>query len=136
MTYPPEMLTGWHLWSAGFLGGLAGDAAARCAAADFHEERDPMTPFEVGQCYLIQTVTLYYVGRVAKVQGGFVELEDASWVHWTGRLSTLTRKFAFTGFPSNEQRPRTEYVGRAGISLAAVVTYLPGEWDLPKESVR
>jgi hypothetical protein len=50
------------------------------------------TPFRVGTCYLIRTVTHYAVGRVKCVVGGFLVLEDSSWVADTGRFhDTLTR---------------------------------------------
>ena len=142
------MLTDLHLfaadsnWDTQGVGTAAilGDIVARCAAEDFFTERGEslMNPLEVGKSYLIQTVTLYYVGRVARQVGPFVELEDASWVHWTGRLSTLMKHLEFGGrkWPEGDRKPRTEFVGAVGVSLASIVAYLPGEFRLPKESIR
>lgn len=43
------------------------------------------TPFKIGESYLFRTVTHIEVGRVKKIIGQFVELEDASWIADTGR---------------------------------------------------
>ena len=142
----PELLTDYHLYAVltdplgpgqAAAAALAGDYPARCAVADYLTELgdQTVTPFEPGKCYLIETVTLYYVGRVTAVAGGFVQMEDASWVHWTGRKSTLCRLKKFKGFGSGETKARTEFVDQVGISLASIVSYLPGDWTLPKESI-
>lgn len=118
---------------------LSGDDTARLAVWDYateHWEAD-MCPFEVGQTYLIQTVTLYYVGRVKRIVGAFVELEEASWVHWTGRISTLCKGGKFSGFGSGDAKPRTEYLGDrvVGINLGSVVDYIEGPFELPTKSI-
>lgn len=127
----------WEALGVGVAALLGGDAA-RCAAVDYFEEHGEawMNPFQVGETYLIQTVTLYYVGRVRRNVGAFVELEDASWVHWTGRLSRLVEfgRFDHAGWPDGEARPRTEYVGVVGVNLAAIVAYLPGDFALTRNS--
>lgn len=128
------------------LGGVAvaaiqGDHAAHMAATDAVEGEEvtmsQLCPFEVGETYLVETVTLYYVGRVKRIVGAFVEMEDASWVHWTGRKSKLTKvkDFAHKNFTSSEQKPRTEYVGEYGFNLSSVVGYVPGPWKLPEASL-
>lgn len=43
-------------------------------------------PFEVGKAYFIRTVTYFATGRVKKITGNFLELEDAAWVADTGRF--------------------------------------------------
>lgn len=144
--YTPDDVTDAHLlayrpgqqcYGAG-LCALDGDAVARCLVADHLTEfgEEPVDLFKPGETVLIETVTLYYVGRVAERQGPFVVLEDASWVHWTGRKSTLARLKKFTGFKSGENKPRTEYVGRVAVSVASMVSVLPGTWDLPTESIQ
>lgn len=117
---------------------LMGDDAARGAVWDYASEQwgADVNPFDVGKTYLIQTVTLYYVGRVSRIVGAFVELEGASWVHWTGRLSTLCRMLKFTDFPGGHRKPRTEYIGRpTGINMGSVVSYVAGDFVLPAESL-
>jgi hypothetical protein len=116
---------------------LAGDETARSACFDFaceHWEAD-VVPFDTEKPYLICTTTLYYLGRVREVRGGFLLLESASWVHWTGRLSTLLSKYKLKGFPSGQQTPRTEYVGEVIVSLGSIVSAYPWAGQLPTESV-
>lgn len=43
-------------------------------------------PFEVGEKYFIRTVTYFATGRVKRIVGNFLELEDAAWVADTGRF--------------------------------------------------
>ena len=43
-------------------------------------------PFEVGKAYFIRTVTYFATGKVKKITGNFMELEDAAWVADTGRF--------------------------------------------------
>lgn len=42
--------------------------------------------FVLGRQYLIRTVTMYYVGRLASVTDSDVVLVDAAWVASTGRF--------------------------------------------------
>jgi hypothetical protein len=118
---------------------ILGDETASAAVMDYGIEHlgADMCPFEPGKTYIFQTVTLYYVGRVSRIVGAFVELEpNCSWVHWTGKLSTLCQLLKFTGFPSGHQRPRTEHIGRTlGINQSAIVGYIVGEFDLPEQSL-
>jgi hypothetical protein len=44
-------------------------------------------PFEVGEKYFIRTVTYFATGKVKKIVGKFLVLEDAAWVADTGRFS-------------------------------------------------
>lgn len=45
-----------------------------------------VSPFTVGECYFIRTVTMYYVGRLKRISGQWLILEDASWICDTGRF--------------------------------------------------
>jgi hypothetical protein len=119
---------------------LLGDETAKNSVFDYAMEfwGAEMCPFEVGEIYLIQTVTLYYVGRVKRIVGAFVELEDdCSWIHWTGRLSSLCKSLKFTeGFASGDNKPRTEYIGRTvGLNMGSIVDYIAAPFDLPKRSI-
>jgi len=42
-------------------------------------------PFEIGECYYIRTVTHHQTGRVKKIIGKFLILEDAAWIADSGR---------------------------------------------------
>jgi len=44
-------------------------------------------PFEVGKCYLIRTVTMIQLGRLARIVGTFLVLDNAAWIADTGRFS-------------------------------------------------
>ncbi len=92
-------------------------------------------PFEVGNCYFICTVTLYYCGRVKAKGPGWLLLERASWIHWTGRLSTIIKRKQFTGLPGN-RRPRVEPCGDVGLGTTAIVSWYPWpEGELPTEPI-
>ncbi len=118
---------------------LEGDVDAEEALTDLMEEEDMLrTPFEVGKQYLIQTVTLYYVGRVVEVGFGWIRLERASWIHWTGRLSTLVarKNFSPKGWPAGQQTPRTEYVGEVVLWPGNhAVASIPWTGELPESSI-
>lgn len=48
---------------------------------------------EVGKCYFIRTVTDYWVGRLAAIQGPFAfTLKESSWIPDTGRLSEFMKE--------------------------------------------
>jgi hypothetical protein len=44
------------------------------------------TPFEIGESYLIRTVTMAWHGEVKKIAGDFLILCDAAWIADTGRF--------------------------------------------------
>ena len=53
-------------------------------------------PLEIGKCYLIRTVTLYYTGRVKEIKGKFLKLEEAAWIPDTGRWAEASEKGTFS----------------------------------------
>lgn len=55
-------------------------------AAILGDSAEKKCPFEPGQCYLIRTVTMFWLGRVTQVVGDFLVLEHASWIADTGRF--------------------------------------------------
>ena len=119
----------------------AGDPLARRAEQDLHEEMGgQLSPYLDGRCYLIQMTTLYYIGRVVAQGPGWLILADASWVHWTGRLSTLLSRLSFgaSGWPSGHQRPRTERCPRPVIIHWGQQGAASHEWPaaLPGESIQ
>lgn len=44
-------------------------------------------PFKVGKKYYIRTVTYHVTGKVKKIVGGFLVLEDAAWIADSGRFN-------------------------------------------------
>jgi hypothetical protein len=52
----------------------------------------PPLPFEVGKTYLIRTITMIDVGRVTKIVGNFLIMDDASWIADTGRWFDCLRR--------------------------------------------
>jgi hypothetical protein len=92
-------------------------------------------PFEKGKAYLFCTVTLYYVGRVVDKGLGWVRLEGASWVHWTGRLSVLLKRQSFTHRDLASRRPRVEPCGEVTLATGSLVSVYPWTGDLPTAPV-
>lgn len=82
-------------------------------------------PFQIGEAYLFRTVTHIEVGRVKKIIGQFVELEDASWIADTGRYHDCLKKGIF-----NEVEPYPLYTG---INTQSLINYTPWLHALPKE---
>jgi hypothetical protein len=118
---------------------LGGDPDAAQILGDIIEEAGLMrSPFETGKQYLICTVTLYYIGRVKDQGFGWLLLDDASWVHWTGRLSVLLQDQNFTSPRFSSRRPRLErcgHGGEVGLATDAIVSWYPWTGSLPKECV-
>lgn len=82
-------------------------------------------PFEIGEAYLFRTVTHIEVGRVKRITGQFVELEDASWIADTGRYHNCLRDGVF-----DEVEPYPLYTG---VNTQSLINYAPWPHKLPKE---
>jgi len=54
-------------------------------------EAEPDHPYEVGKCYFVRCVTMYYVGRMVRVTSQELVMTDVSWVVDTGRFSGSLR---------------------------------------------
>src|SRR3990167_10706325 len=65
----------------------------------------------IGEKYYFRTVTYHLIGRVKKVIGNILELENASWIADSGRFSNAIKEGVL-----NEVEP----VGRAYINLDTV----------------
>ena len=52
----------------------------------------PKSPFEIGKSYLLRTITMVDIGRVSKICGKFIIMEDASWIADTGRFYECLQK--------------------------------------------
>ncbi|MCP5056890.1 MAG: hypothetical protein GY937_09220 [bacterium] len=80
----------------------------------------------VGKSFFFRTVTYHQVGRVVKVVGNLVQLEEASWVADSGRFMQAIKEGKL-----NEVEP----VGSMFVSMAAVVDICPWNHPLPKEQI-
>lgn len=79
-------------------------------------------PYEVGQAYVIRTVTMIQVGKLEKVYKNELVLSEASWVADTGRFSSFIEDMDNV----KEMEPiKGEFiVGRGGIIDAVKVNKL------------
>lgn len=87
----------------------------------------PPSPFEVGKSYLIRTITMVDVGKIRKITGNFIVMEDASWIADTGRFHECLQK------PDvfNEVEP---FKHDLYISLNAIVDATPWPYTLPTKA--
>jgi hypothetical protein len=88
-------------------------------------ENSSELPFEVGEAYLIRTVTYHILGRVKSIKGNFLVMNEASWVADSGRFNEAIGKGTL-----NE----VEYVGDAIVAITAISDAYPWSHKLPKES--
>jgi hypothetical protein len=82
------------------------------------------SPYQIGQSYLIRTVTLYYTGKVKRVTPKEIILEDAAWIADTGRFSDALK----TGVLKE-----VEPMGEVIIGRGAVVDATKWNFALPKD---
>lgn len=80
-------------------------------------------PFEIGEAYLIRTVTYHVLGRVKSINGNFLVLDEASWVADSGRFSVAIEKGELS---------EIEYIGKSIVSMAAIVDAYPWGNKVPK----
>src|SRR5689334_13007515 len=113
-------LVRWHgasYTATGLINALEeGDESAIFLLTDYLQEEmgiDFMMALEVGQNYLIRTVTHYYTGKVKHVSFTSIVLDDAAWIPDTGRFSECLR--------SGNLQEVEPYPGECIINAAAVV---------------
>jgi hypothetical protein len=80
----------------------------------------------VGEKFLFRTVTYHLTGRVKRVIGMMVELENAAWIADTGRFMNAIKEGKL-----NEVEP----VGRAYINLNSVTDFFPWKHPLPEKQI-
>jgi hypothetical protein len=78
----------------------------------------------IGEKYFFRTVTYHFTGRVKKVIGSFLELEDAAWQAYQPRLNE---------FLKNGALDEVEPIGRMFINLESCTDFMPYSHDLPTE---
>jgi hypothetical protein len=127
-------LVRWHGYtdtSTGLINALQEDEWILPILLDYLQDEmgvDFMMALEVGQAYLIRTVTHYYTGKVKYVSFTNIILEEAAWIPDTGRFSECLR----TG-NLQEVEP---YPGECIINAAAVVDACRWNHKLPREAKR
>jgi hypothetical protein len=84
-----------------------------------------MQSLQVGECYLIRTVTHYYTGRLKSLTTTDLVLEEAAWIPDTGRYSVALQTGQLL-----EVEP---YPNEVIVSLAAIVDAARWSHPLPRQ---
>ena len=82
---------------------------------------------QVGEAFLFRSVTHIELGRITKVDGEFVFIEEASWIAETGRYSDT-----FKIGPSNLGEVEPYPIG-TWVNVEACTNIVPWPHDLPRE---
>jgi len=80
----------------------------------------------IGEKFFFRTVTYHLTGRVKKVIGSFLELENAAWIADSGRFMSAIKEGKLS---------EVEPVGRAFINLSSLVDFFPWTHPLPEKQV-
>ncbi len=80
----------------------------------------------VGEKFFFRTVTYHLTGRVKKVIGSIIELENAAWIADSGRFMQCIK---------NGDVKEVEPVGRAYININSVTDFFPWKHALPEKQV-
>jgi len=86
---------------------------------------DLASVFEIGQNYLIRTVTMIDTGKVVQVTPQWLVLEDAAWIPDTGRFADAVKSAKF-----NEVEPFPD--GRVIIGVGSIIDAVKLQGDLPR----
>lgn len=78
----------------------------------------------VGKKLFIRTVTYHMCGKVNKIVGKFLKLEQASWVADSGRFMQAIKYGVL-----NEVEP----VGTEFVNMDSIIDFFPITWELPTE---
>lgn len=78
----------------------------------------------VGEKFFFRTVTYHLTGKVKKVIGTIIELEDAAWIADSGRFMQCIKDGKL-----NEVEP----VGKAFLNISSVTDFFPWKHKLPCE---
>ena len=86
---------------------------------------DSSIPFEEGEKYFIRTVTLYATGRVKRIAGKFLVLEDAAWIADTGRF----REAMMSGVLNEVEPVEVDMY----LNMDSIIDAFPWKHKLPRE---
>ena len=78
----------------------------------------------VGEKFFFRTLTYHLTGKVKKVIGSILELEDAAWIADYGRFMQCIKDGVL-----NEVEP----VGKAFLNISAVTDFFPWRHKLPQD---
>lgn len=87
-------------------------------------------PFEVGEAYFFRTVTYHTLGKVKKIVGNFLVLEEASWVADSGRFNEFINEGKVYESSSSEIEPLEV---NPVISLSSIVDAFPWKFPMPRK---
>jgi hypothetical protein len=80
----------------------------------------------VGEKFFFRTVTYHLTGRVKKVIGSILELENAAWIADSGRFMNAIKEGKLS---------EVEPVGRAFININSVTDFFPWKHPLPDKQL-
>ena len=80
----------------------------------------------VGEKYFFRTVTYHLTGRVKRIIGSIVELENAAWIADSGRFMQAIK---------NGELKEVEPVGKAYININSVTDFFPWKHKLPEQQI-
>lgn len=78
----------------------------------------------IGEKFFFRTVTYHLTGKVKKVIGSIIELEDAAWIADSGRFMQCIKDGVL-----NEVEP----VGKAFLNINSITDFFPWRHKLPME---
>lgn len=78
----------------------------------------------IGEKFFFRTVTYHLTGRVKKIIGSIIELENAAWIADSGRFMQSLKEGTL-----NEIEP----VGRAFLNINSVTDFFPWKHPLPEK---
>ena len=81
------------------------------------------SPWQIGQNYLIRTVTMIQTGRLVSVSSQELVLEDAAWIPDTGRFADALQSCKFGEVEPFPQGP--VIIGRGAVIDAVQIISLP-----------
>ena len=80
----------------------------------------------VGEKFFFRTVTYHLTGRVKRVFGSILELDNAAWIADTGRFMQAIKE---------GDLKEVEPVGRAYININSVTDFFPWKHKLPEKQI-
>lgn len=101
--------------------------AKQLASLFTNQQHHCENPFELGEPYLIRTVTHILTGRVKRVTEKEIILTEAAWIADTGRFADQFKKSGEDAFDEVEPFPQHNevIVGRGALIDATKLTQLP-----------
>ena len=80
----------------------------------------------IGEKFFFRTVTYHLTGRVKRVMGSIMEIENAAWIADSGRFMNAIKEGKLS---------EVEPVGRAFININSLVDFFPWKHKLPESQI-